>query len=448
MQFKLNRKDVEYQNIIPAILRANNEINGLDNKIGGVKTITFQLTENCNLHCTYCYQINKSRNVLPFEYAKKYIDLLIEDSYKDNTYISLNTTEGIIVEFIGGEPLLEVDLMDQITDYFRNELIKRKHPWLRFFRLSMISNGVLYKSEKFQRYLEKNKDILSFGISLDGCKELHDSCRVFEDGSGSYDLALEGCKDYMKRYNPNMYTKMTFAPENIEYAFTAIKNLIDIGYKVIQCNPIYEDKWTIEHAKIYYNELKKVTDYLIENDLYHDIFIRAFEDNLFDKVDISKDNRNYCGSTGYMLALDYKGDIYPCVRFMKSSLGENGLTPFKIGDIWNGINITPPDKERVNILDSITLTSQSDNECINCPIGKGCGWCTANNYQITGTPNKRVKTICGMHKARALANVYYWNSIYKKGNYSNKPFKMNVPKEWALEIVSEEEYEMLLELTK
>lgn len=449
MRFHYSNKNMEYQNLIPTLINSySNFFNiptGKYESNGSIKTITFQVTENCNLCCTYCYQINKSENRMSFETAKAFVDLLIDDSYKKDSYVSLESTTGIIVEFIGGEPLLEIELIDQIVDYFRNKLIMLKHPWCKYFRISMISNGVLYFSEEVQRFLKKNQQIISFGISLDGCKELHDACRIFSDGTGSYELAVKGCIDYMQKYDPDMATKMTFAPENLEYAYDAIVNLISLGYKIIHCNPIYEDKWTDEHPKIYYKQLKQIADYLIDNDLYSDIFVRAFEDTTCIPLDLKHDNRNYCGSTGSMLALDYKGDIYPCVRFMKSSLGKN-VTPFKIGDVYNGINITKPDKERVNLLDSITLTSQSDDECINCPIGQGCGWCTAYNYQVTGTPNKRIKSICGMHKARALANVYYWNKVYKKGNFDNEPFPMHIPKEWALEIIDEEEYIMLRSL--
>ena len=452
MLYTLNGSSFEFQNVIPHSLHAYNSFFGIeDNEVIGediksIKTVTFQVTENCNLACTYCYQINKSTKVMSFDIAKKFVDLLIADSYKDDTYFSINKTRGIICEFIGGEPLLEIELMDKIIDYFRGKLIELKHPWIPYFRVSMISNGVLYKTKEFQEFLNKNKGILSFGISLDGCKRLHDACRIFPDGSGSYDLAVEGCLDYLK-INPDMGTKMTFAPENIEYAYEAALNLINLGYKTIHCNPIYEDKWTDEHPKIYYEQLKKIADYLLDNDLYDHIFFRPFEYTVGKTIDLSMDNKNYCGSTGHMLACDYKGNIYPCVRFMKSSLGED-VTPFKIGDVYNGINVVPQDKERVNLLDSITLTSQSDNECINCKIASGCGWCTAYNYQVTGTPNKRVKSICGMHKARVLANVYYWNKVYKKGGYDNEPYLMNMPKEWALEIINEDEYNMLIELTK
>ena len=447
MEYKIDSVAMEYQNVIPKILQAYNKFFEIDQDetIKKIKTVTFQVTEDCNLCCTYCYQINKAKNTMPFETAKKFIDLLIEDSYKEHTYFSITKTRGIVCEFIGGEPLLEIELIDQITDYFRNRLIELRHPWVSYFRISMISNGVLYFDEKVQNYLEKNKRIVSFGISLDGCKELHDACRVFNSGEGSYDIASAAAVDYMKRYDPDMSTKMTFAPENIEYAYDAIVNLVNLGYKTIQCNPIYEDKWNNEHPKIYYQQLKKIADYVLNNKLYEYLFIRAFDVHAGFANDLENHNENYCGSTGHMLACDYRGDIYPCIRFMKSSLGTD-VVPFKIGDVNNGINITLPDQERVNILNSIKITTQSDDECINCPIATSCGWCTALNYQTFGTPDKRLKSICGMHKARILANVYYWNQVYLKGGYSNDAYEMRVPKEWALEIIDEDEYNMLLGL--
>ena len=161
---------------------------------------------------------------------------------------------------------------------------------------------------------------------------------------------------------------------------------------------------------------------------------------------LPKDNQNYCGSTGCMLACDPDGNISPCIRFMKSSLGEE-IGDFLLGDIHDGIGIKQEHKDNVELLDSITRRSQSTDECWNCPVSTGCGWCTAYNYQETGSPNKRCTYICWMHRSRSLANVYYWNKVYQKNN-EDKIFKMHLEKEHALQIISEEEYNMLLELSQ
>ena len=154
-------------------------------------------------------------------------------------------------------------MIDEITDYVKWKLISENHPWANKVIFSFISNGVLYFDEKVQNYLTKNQGTVSFSISLDGCKPLHDMCRVFPDGTGSYDLAEAGCKHYMANYDSKMLTKMTIAPENITWIFDAFKNLYNLGYETIHANCVYEKGWTIEHAKVLYEQLKLVADYIM-----------------------------------------------------------------------------------------------------------------------------------------------------------------------------------------
>ena len=413
-----------------------------------VKTITFQVTENCNLRCSYCYQICKSKEKLDINLAKEFIDFLIKESYKDDSDFSIKKTAAIIIEFIGGEPLLELDLIDDIYDYFRNRLIEEKHPWAIYNKISMISNGVKYMEDSTQDFLKKNEWSMSFNISLDGCKELHDACRVFPDGSGSYDIAVEACKHYMNTYPHNMSTKMTLAPENISHTFDALTNLINLGYNEIHSNCVYEDVWDNSiHPKILYEQMKKFSDYLFDNDLEQEKVITLYNEGHFKPyLDNDDDDKNYCGSNCSMVAINNDGFIYPCIRFMKSSLG-NDVKPYAIGTIKDGLGKSNEEKEHYDELYSITRTSQFSEKCNNCQIAKGCGWCTAYNYQVTGSVNKHVETICGMHQARALANVYFWNKFYIKNNEMAK-FEMHIPKEWALEIIDEVEYNMLLDLIK
>jgi radical SAM peptide maturase (CXXX-repeat target family) len=441
----MTRKFEQYQDYLSRLLLAQSDFEGTESIRDVAKTVTFQITDACNLCCTYCYQINKGTRIMSIETAKQFFDLLVEDSYKEDTYTSLSTTPAIVVEFIGGEPFLEIDLIDEITDYVKWKLISENHPWANKVIFSFISNGVLYFDERVQNYLTKNQGTVSFSISLDGCKPLHDMCRVFPDGTGSYDLAEAGCKHYMANYDSKMLTKMTIAPENITWIFDAFKNLYNLGYETIHANCVYEKGWTIEHAKVLYEQLKLVADYILDNDLQDDLEFTMFEEGQF-CPQTSEDNQNYCGSTGCMLACDPDGNISPCIRFMKSSLGEE-IGDFLLGDIHNGIGIKQEHKDNVELLDSITRRSQSTDECWNCPVSTGCGWCTAYNYQETGSPNKRCTYICWMHRSRSLANVYYWNKVYQKNN-EDKIFEMHLEKEHALQIISEEEYNMLLELSK
>jgi radical SAM protein with 4Fe4S-binding SPASM domain len=145
-----------------------------------------------------------------------------------------------------------------------------------------------------------------------------------------------------------------------------------------------------------------------------------------------------------MISCDWKGDIYPCIRYMESSLGGD-QEPLCIGDVYNGLEATECQKNCVNCLQAITRRSQSTDECFNCPIAEGCAWCTAYNYQRFGTPDKRATFICQMHKARALANAYFWNTGYRIYGEPQRQ-KLWVPDEWALEIIDEDELERLKRL--
>jgi len=116
-----------------------------------------------------------------------------------------------------------------------------------------------------------------------------------------------------------------------------------------------------------------------------------------------------------------------------------------IGNTHN-IYTLPEHKKILNEFKSITRDSQSTDECLNCSIAIGCGWCSAYNYQLYGTCNKRCTNCCWMHRARSLANVYYWNLYYHKHG-SEKRFPLYLDKSLALQLISADEYDNLLELS-
>lgn len=399
------------------------------------RNITFQITDDCNLCCSYCYQHNKGHHKMPFEVAKKLIDGILTNDKSINNYVKSENAIGIVLEFIGGEPFLEVDLIDKIIDYFIEKCIILHHPWIDRFRVSICSNGVLYFTPKVQEFIKKHQTHLSFTISIDGNKTLHDACRVFPDGTGSYDLAIKAAKHYRKYYDAILSSKMTLSPDNINFVFPALVNLWENEYNFIYCNCIYEKGWTIEHAKILYYELKKVADYLLNNHLERIKGTSILNLDLSQQKNIS--DKNFCGGDGNMLAVDYKGDLYPCLRYMESSIGQSQL-PYIIGNVNDGIEYNQQTKDMIAGLD-VTYKSQSPQECLDCPVSSECGWCSALNYQEFGTINKRTTYTCLMHKARVLANYYYQNKM--GGNY---PFLIN--KQDAIDIIGEDETNYLMEL--
>ena len=147
-----------------------------------------------------------------------------------------------------------------------------------------------------------------------------------------------------------------------------------------------------------------------------------------------------------MLAVDCDGLFFPCLRYMGTSLGHE-QRPYTIGDLEHGINVLPEHRARVAEMAAVTRRSQSTDECFACPIASGCSWCSAYNYQCTGTPDKRVTYICPMHKARVLANSYYWNNLYRKRGDTAR-YRLDIPDAWALEIIPYAELSMLKSISK
>ena len=410
-----------------------------------VKNVTFQVTENCNLRCTYCYQHEKRANRMTFDVAKRFIDMLLASDERTNQYITSKDSVGVILEFIGGEPFLEIDLIDQITEYFKEQTFLMHHPWATRYRISISSNGLLYFDPKVQEYIKKNHEHLSLNISIDGNRELHDSCRIDREGNGSYDRAIAAVRHYTDVLHGSIGSKMTIAPGNVMHVYSAVVSMIENGYRTIHLNTVYEEGWTNEHAKIMYDQLKKLSDYLIDNDLVDEVYLSLL-DNIYGVPQEETDIQNWCGGNGRMIGVDYKGDIYPCLRYMDNAIcGKQ--EPYIIGNVYDGIMQTQTQCDRVHCLGCVNRRSQSTDECFNCPISLGCGWCTAYNYEVTGTPNKRVTYSCQMHKARVLAISYLWNTWYRKKGITDR-YKLYIPEEWAVEIIGKNEWDYLCNLAK
>ena len=410
------------------------------------RTITIQVTEDCNLKCSYCYQINKSPKAMNLDTAKKFIDLILSDDESLNSYINKNNTDFIILDFIGGEPLLEIDLINDIVEYFIKRCIELDHPWIYGYMLSIGTNGTLYFTDKVQKFLNKYQSRISMNITVDGDKQLHDSCRVFANGSGSYDLAAAAVVDWMKRTGGNgKSTKLTIAPENVKYLKDAIINMIDLGFEFINENCVYEDVWSLEDAKELYHQLHDIADYLLENNLESKVNLRILNPDSYRPMS-PLENDNWCGGNGSMLAVDIDGNLFNCIRYMKSSLG-NDQEPLTIGNVDIGIGNTEKHRNNILSMKSITRRSQSSDKCFWCPIATGCGWCSALNYQVYGTPNKRLTATCIMHTASALASNYYWNKVLEKSD-SDDRLQLFVPKDWAIPIIGTEEYDSILKLSK
>ncbi len=367
---------------------------------GAAASITFIVTEDCQLRCKYCYICGKNTfHEMSFEIAKEAVDYAL-------THPELFPYGSVIWDFIGGEPLLKVDLMDQICDYIKKRTYELKHPWFNNYRISFATNGLLYGSEAAQKFIEKNKTHLDIQISLDGTKQKHDAQRVFPDGSGSYDQILPVVPLWLKQI-PGASTKSTIGRDDLPYIKESVLHLWELGLDAVHMNVVMEDIWQDGDENIFERQLIELADEIIEKKLYLNKNTSLFERNIGFYQDPETDNQNWCGA-GRMLAVNTEGGFHPCARFAQYSLSNRKSRD--TGGLATGVdtNLLRP----FHALDRIT---QSPEECLSCEYASGCAWCQGNNYDMaqTDTISSRATYICKLHKARVRANNYFWNKLDK-----------------------------------
>lgn len=405
-----------------------------------VREVTFQVTNQCNLRCDYCYEHHKGPESMSLETGKRIVDLLIRmwEEDKPGGFIS-KKTKTVILDFIGGEPLLEAPLISDICDYFFKQCALKGCTLASGARISISTNGQNYFEPQVQAFVKRFAPFLSLNVSIDGHKALHDAHRVDAAGNGSFDKAI-------KAYHAaaglgGKQTKMTFVPASFPQMSEAILFMLEQSPDFIAANYAYEPIYTPQDARVLYDQLKIVSDHLIATKRV--IACSILDHNIGYPV-AKEDDKNYCGGSGGMLAFDVEGKAYPCLRYCPISIGKEKAEKICIGDM-QGIYNTPHTAKIRDYLDAITLSSQSTPECINCPVGVGCGWCSAYNYESTGDVNLRVTNICWAHKGRTLASCYYHNKRYLELR-DTTPKAVLLPEKDALQIIPREEYEYLLRL--
>lgn len=362
------------------------------------QTITFIVTKECQLVCKYCYLVGKNSNEkMTFDVAKKVIDYLLDRQFD---YLA----ESVIFDFIGGEPLLEIRLIDKICDYIKAQLYIKNHRWFNSYRFAISTNGLMYNNKDVQQFIHKNIKHLSFGITIDGTKQKHDLNRIYKNGKGSYDDVVCNIPLWLKQF-PDAATKVTISHNDLPYIKESVAHLFKLGIKTVNINVVFEDVWEDGDDKIFEEQLMQLADYIIDNNLYSEYMCSFFNKDIGHPLNKESDNNNWCGA-GKMIAVDAQGNFYPCTRFAKYSLRDK--EPRITGNIETGI-----DRNKLRPFLALTRTSQSTEECINCEVASGCAWCQGENYDAADTPTiyQRSMAICKMHKARVRANNYYWKKL-------------------------------------
>lgn len=368
------------------------------------KNITFIVTKDCQLACKYCYLVGKNeKERMSWQTAKSAIDYILDNE-------NLFRESAVVWDFIGGEPFMEIELIDKICDYIKKQLFIHNHHWFDSYRFSFSTNGINYHTKEVQKFIRKNHQHLSIGITIDGTKRKHDLNRIWKgDGpeKGSYEDVVKNIPLWLSQF-PEGGTKVTISSADIPYIKESVLHLYSLGIHEVNINVVFEDVWNEGDDLLFEAQLMQLADAIIDNDYYRDFACSFFSETLGKPLDPALDNVNWCGA-GKMLSIDAAGNFYPCTRFAAYSLRDK--KPIIIGNVKDGI-----DQNKLRPFLTLDRTTQSPQECIDCEVASGCAWCQGENYDAaeTNTIYQRSIAICKMHKARVRANNYYWNKLFRK----------------------------------
>ena len=367
--------------------------------------ISFAVTEDCNLNCSYCYLPKKNTGrKMSFDIARKAVDYFL----RENSYF---TAPALVIDFIGGEPLLEIELMDQITDYIKVKLYNMNHHWFNDYIISFTTNGTLYHKDSVQKFVKKNSNRLFPAISLDGIEAKHDNARKYRNGRGSYKDVVKNAKLILEQL-PQTTIKATFGKGDIKYFKDSVIHFLELDFPLysIYANVAYEDLWEEGDDLLFEKQLKELADYLINNDLVSsENYGHIFEKQIGKPYTEDQLSKHWCNA-GHGLIVGVDGSFYPCIRFLEMSFKDKSCVR-KIGDIQNGIDL-----DRLRPFRILTLRNCSPPECLQCDVATGCNMCSGHALAESkeGTIFSRPTFICKMHKARVRSNNYFWGKLYRK----------------------------------
>lgn len=296
---------------------------------------------------------------MPWEIAKKAIDYILSHEYDYRE-------KSVVWDFIGGEPFLEIELIDTICDYLKTEMFRLNHHWFNSYRFSFSTNGINYDSPKVQDFISKNREHLSIGITIDGTRQKHDLNRIWKGSGpekGSYDDVSRNIPLWLSQF-PGAGTKVTISAADIPYIKESVLHLYSLGIKEVNINVVFEDVWNDGDDILFEQQLIELADEIIENEYYKNYACSFFADFIGKPLNPETDNNNWCGA-GKMLAVDAAGNFYPCTRFAAYSLRDKD--PIIIGNVNDGI-----DKNLLRPFLTLDRTTQSPQKCIECEVASGC----------------------------------------------------------------------------
>ena len=348
---------------------------------GVVKALCLHVAHTCNLNCSYCFasqgKYHGERALMSFDVGKRALDFLIENS---------GTRRNLEVDFFGGEPLMNFDVVKKLVEYARSvEKEKGKN-----FRFTLTTNGVLVDDDVIDF---ANREMSNVVLSLDGRKEVHDRYRVDYAGNGSWERIVPKFQKFVKaRGGKNYYMRGTFTHANPDF-LEDIKTMLDLGFNELSMEPVVaaaDDPaaLTEEDKDLVMKQYEELAKLMIEREkegkpftFYHYMLNLKGGPCVYKRI-------SGCGSGTEYMAVTPWGDLYPCHQFV-------GDEKFRLGDIWNGVQ----NKSVQNEFAACNVYKRE--ECRSCWARLYCsGGCAANAYHSTGSVTGVYKYGCELFKKR------------------------------------------------
>lgn len=346
-----------------------------------VKALCLHIAHDCNLACRYCFaeegEYHGKRELMSFETGRAALDFLIANS---------GNRRNLEVDFFGGEPLLNFQVVKDLVAYGREqEKLHNKN-----FRFTLTTNGVLLDEEVMEF---ANREMANVVLSIDGRKAVHDHMRPFPKGAGSYDLIVPKFQKFAdSRNQEKYYVRGTFTHQNLDFSQDVL-HLADLGFRQISVEPVVaaeteEYALRTEDLPRLYEEYDKLAREMIERHR------KGKEFNFFHfMIDLEggpcvAKRLSGCGSGTEYLAVTPAGDLYPCHQFV-------GEQQFCMGNVWEGV------KAREIREEFRGCNVYSKEKCRDCFAKFYCsGGCAANSYHFHGTIHDAYDIGCQLQKKR------------------------------------------------
>jgi len=348
---------------------------------GVVKALCLHVAHTCNLNCEYCFasqgKYNGERAVMSFETGKRALDFLVENS---------GTRRNLEVDFFGGEPLMNWDVVKKLVLYARS--IEKQHN--KNFRFTLTTNGVLIDDEVIEF---ANREMSNVVLSLDGRKEIHDAYRVDYNGNGSWEKIVPKFQRFVeKRGNKDYYIRGTFTHANPDF-LKDIEVMLDLGFTELSMEPVVcakgdKAELTEEDLPVVFSQYEKLAELMLKRKkegkpftFYHYMIDLKGGPCIYKRI-------SGCGSGTEYMAVTPWGDLYPCHQFV-------GDEKYKLGDIFEGV----VNKNIQN--EFLSCNVYERKECKDCWARLYCsGGCAANAYHSTGSIKGIYEYGCELFKKR------------------------------------------------